>query len=277
MSGPFIQWNPLCNSQENDVAYAADPQRSGGASDPSIFDALLANKLFYQVSIMVTALAQMLTNKGYFPSDGSTNPPAALAALVSTLTNILTAADINNIFTNPIFTGSVNLNGTALSITGNAPAVYLQGTEGGNLEAQIQEVAGFLRFGGGPSLTERMALNLATGVLSADGVNALSGITPPAGDFSQKIATTNFVPAIYNKGGSRLTSPHTVVGFDNLSGGGTASITFSGASAFVNPPFVVCVNASSSSIPMVMNATTATGFVCSGPASSSFYWIAIGN
>ena len=83
----FIQWNPNQNNQESDAAYASDTQRVNGAANPSIFSSATANKLFYQNSTMVTALGQMLANKGYSVSD------ANLANLVTSLSNIETLAD----------------------------------------------------------------------------------------------------------------------------------------------------------------------------------------
>lgn len=94
MANNFLQWNPTCANQESDVAYAGDAQRSGGATNPSVFDATLANKLFYQTTILVTALTQMLTNKGYAPNDGSASPGTALANLESVLANLLTFNDL---------------------------------------------------------------------------------------------------------------------------------------------------------------------------------------
>jgi len=84
----FIQWNPTAANQETDAAYLADSQRAGGASDPSIFDAALANKLFYQLSTGMSALMDMMAYKGFSVSD------ASLATLQAQLANILTTADL---------------------------------------------------------------------------------------------------------------------------------------------------------------------------------------
>jgi hypothetical protein len=87
-SNNFLQWNPAATNQETDAAYLADSQRASGASDPSIFDAALANKLFYQLSTGMTALTQMMAYKGFPMSDVS------LSALAAQLANILTTADL---------------------------------------------------------------------------------------------------------------------------------------------------------------------------------------
>ena len=84
----FLQWNPSAANQESDLTYLADSQRVGGATDPSIFDAALANKLFYQLSTGMTALMQMMAYKGFPVSD------ASLGTLAAQLANILTTADL---------------------------------------------------------------------------------------------------------------------------------------------------------------------------------------
>lgn len=84
----LLQWNPTAANQETDAEYAADSQRSGGATDPSLFDATLANKMFYQLSTYLTALFTAFANKGFGTSD------ASLLALVSQCANFLTTADV---------------------------------------------------------------------------------------------------------------------------------------------------------------------------------------
>ncbi len=84
----LLVWNPTAANQQTDAAYAADSQRAGGATDPSFFDALLANKAFYQWSTYLTALFQSLAAKGISTSDSN------LPALVSACSNFLTTADV---------------------------------------------------------------------------------------------------------------------------------------------------------------------------------------
>ena len=84
----LLQWNPTAANQETDTTYAADSQRSGGATDPSMFLAPLANKLFYQVSTYLTALFTAFAAKGYATSDASVSVLAAQCA------NFLTTADV---------------------------------------------------------------------------------------------------------------------------------------------------------------------------------------
>lgn len=84
----FKQWNPAQVNQESDTQYASDSQRVGGAPDGTPFPAKTANKLFYQVSTGVTALMQMMANKGFVLND--TN----IGTLASVLSVIQTSADI---------------------------------------------------------------------------------------------------------------------------------------------------------------------------------------
>ena len=119
------QWNPTAANQETDTQYTADSQRAGGASNPSEFDARLANKLFYQVTTYVAALGQMLANKGI------TNSDVSLAALTTAMSNIITTADIRGnlqsvsyspslVFNAALYLGfQVTLSGgTSVAITG---------------------------------------------------------------------------------------------------------------------------------------------------------------
>jgi hypothetical protein len=93
-SNNFQQWNPNCNNQEDDPTYAADAQRTGGASSPSLFASVLANKFFFQLGIFLKAFMDMMVDKGFSPNDGSASPSTALVNLKTILANILTTADV---------------------------------------------------------------------------------------------------------------------------------------------------------------------------------------
>jgi len=82
----FLQWNPSQINQESDAEYLSETQRTGGAVS-GIFPSELANKLFYQVSTFVAALATALVNKGYEMQDTD------LSTLITAMANILTKAD----------------------------------------------------------------------------------------------------------------------------------------------------------------------------------------
>lgn len=82
------QWNPTAVNQETDAQYTADSQRAGGATDPSVFLSLLANKAFYQWSTYLTALFAAFAAKGFTTSDSNLN------TLTAVCSNFLTTADV---------------------------------------------------------------------------------------------------------------------------------------------------------------------------------------
>lgn len=83
-----LQWNPTQANQESNAAYLADGQRVGGATNPSIFDAVLANKLFNQLSNYIFALFTMYANKGFTTDDSN------ISTLITQCANFLTTADV---------------------------------------------------------------------------------------------------------------------------------------------------------------------------------------
>jgi hypothetical protein len=95
----FSQWNPGAANQENDATFQADSQRLSGAVNGEFWNDVLANKLLYQNSTFIRALALALVNKGYSPQDGTTpytadsSTNAAVSALATVFANILTNAD----------------------------------------------------------------------------------------------------------------------------------------------------------------------------------------
>jgi len=114
----FLQWNPTAANQESDSAYLGDSQRSGGAPTGVEFPSATANKLFYQISTFITALANSLVNKGYSPMDSN------ISSLQSVLANIVTFADLKpnltavSFSTNPQFNAQYT-NGFELDLAGN--------------------------------------------------------------------------------------------------------------------------------------------------------------
>lgn len=90
-SSDFLQWNPAANNQENDAAYSADTLRANGipsgvGGSGVLAPSLTHNKLYYQLSTMVAALAQFGANQGQTMSDANlTNLVTALEAFLATL------------------------------------------------------------------------------------------------------------------------------------------------------------------------------------------------
>lgn len=141
----MLQWNPGAVNQETDAAYLADSQRSGGATNPSVFASILANKLFYQCTTYLTALFTALANKGFTTSD------ASLATLTTACANFLTTADVRPGLQVVTYAGTVVFDATQangfqitlggnLSFTVNSPAVgqiitfnFIQDASGGRV------------------------------------------------------------------------------------------------------------------------------------------------
>lgn len=117
------QWNPSQTNQETDAAYTADSQRSGGATNPSIFASILANKLFYQMTTYLVALFTAFANKGFTTSD------ASLATLTAQCANFLTTADVRPDMLAATFASTMTLdfskaNGYQITLTGNTTLTF---------------------------------------------------------------------------------------------------------------------------------------------------------
>ena len=89
-SSNFLQWDAAKNNVLSDTDFASSTVRQQGIVSGIRIAAAsnLHNKLYYQVSTMVAALAGMLANKGYVISD------ADIAVLTSQLSVIMTSADM---------------------------------------------------------------------------------------------------------------------------------------------------------------------------------------
>lgn len=88
-SNNFLQWNAGKVNQDTDGEYVLETQRVGGAVS-GLFPSKLANKLFYQCSIMVAAMGEMMKDKGFEMSD------AVFADLITSLSHILTDAQFGS-------------------------------------------------------------------------------------------------------------------------------------------------------------------------------------
>jgi hypothetical protein len=82
------QFNPSQANQETDAAYTTDVTRVNGAGVDAIWPSISANKTLYQVTTYVTALGQMMANKGF------TNADTNLAALTTVMSNIVMSSDL---------------------------------------------------------------------------------------------------------------------------------------------------------------------------------------
>lgn len=147
-SNNLLQWNPTKANQENDAAYLTDAQRSGGAPNGQIFASLTANKLFYQLTTFVSAMAQMLAAKGYAISD------ADISALIVVLSDIVTKPELPLVQTN-------EFSGLVIKVTSNT---------------QLTIVANFINLWNptlGRSLRQSgVNLTVNTGTIGANGLDA---------------------------------------------------------------------------------------------------------
>ena len=131
----LLQWNPTAANQENDAAYLADSQRAGGATNPAIFEAQLANKAYFQWSTFLTALFTAFANKGFTTSDSN------LPTLTAQCANFLTTADLLPAVVNVPYAATVTLNAATANgfylqtLTGNLTIAAVTGASAGQLIA----------------------------------------------------------------------------------------------------------------------------------------------
>jgi len=93
----FLQWNPAENNMLTDVQYLGDSMRLNGAT-AQIYPSNVHNKFAYQTTTFITAMAQMLANRGYTVSDSS------LPALISVFDELVDKSGAT-------MTGNLILNG----------------------------------------------------------------------------------------------------------------------------------------------------------------------
>jgi hypothetical protein len=119
-------------NQENDATYLADATRTGGAQVGTAFPSPLGNKIFYQLTTFVAALAGMLAAKGYDTSD------ADISALQTVLANIKTAADFRAPLAVLTFSATPAYNagaddGFQMQLTGNVTGPTITGQTAGQV------------------------------------------------------------------------------------------------------------------------------------------------
>lgn len=85
----FLQFDASKNNMMSDASYSASTFLARGAVT-GVASSSAHNKLFYQISTMMAAIAQMMETKGYTISDTS------LATLITELSHIMTEADMSS-------------------------------------------------------------------------------------------------------------------------------------------------------------------------------------
>ncbi len=296
----FQQWNPTQANQESDTAYAADSQRSGGAPASSILPSATANKVLYQVTTFVAALAQALANKGYPMSD------ANLATLEGQLANIMTLADMNAYATVAALNAAVALlaplNSPALT---GAPSAPTPGAGDNSTRiattAFLNAVLASYATQGWVSGNYMPVVNpVCTGTLNIAGAGGAVCLGPGPSDNSTRVPNTNWVWAAIN---SLFPSSHQGAGFlgqggwqklangviiqwgsGQFTGAANSAVNFAFPTSFPNwaGPVVGCnsnggVTSDFPSFNFVPgNLSSFTGY-CSADGTHGFYYIAIGN
>jgi len=94
----FLQWDPDQKNINTDAEYLASTMRKNGAS-AEIYPSMLHNKAMYQVTTMVTALAEAFASKGLSMQDSS------LSALTTNLSSIATTAATNKFTADQVLLG----------------------------------------------------------------------------------------------------------------------------------------------------------------------------
>lgn len=129
----FLQWNPGSANQESDATYLADSLRSGGATVNAILGSPLANKLFYQASTMVTAIADAMVAQGINASDVSLSTLANnFLAFVQKTAAALTAQVVVAFSATPAFDASQG-SSFDMTLTGNVSGSTLINLVAGQL------------------------------------------------------------------------------------------------------------------------------------------------
>jgi hypothetical protein len=122
----ILPWNPTGANQETDAAYAADSQRSGGATNPSFFLSVLANKLFFQMTAVAYSLCTAMAAKGFTMDDNNT------AAMIAAFEQLVTSAAILPPLVVETFASSMTFNCTTANgfyvlLTGNVTSLTVSG------------------------------------------------------------------------------------------------------------------------------------------------------
>jgi hypothetical protein len=138
MSSNFLIWNPSGSNQETDTEYSGDAQRTGGFQTNQLVPSPLLNKVLFQASTMVTALADALVVAGYSPQDSSLS---ALTAM------IVAAFGVNAGLQELAYTATPAWNGTAYStfemtLTGNVTSQTFTGLTAGQTITFIWKQSG---------------------------------------------------------------------------------------------------------------------------------------
>lgn len=121
----FQQWNPAENNQETDAEYTSDAQRADGSPIGVEFPSATANKLHFQISTMVAAIAAFMVAQGQNALDSNLSNLTVdfTAAITALVTNLL--APIGSFVDNQ--SGSVQIPGTPIIVKWGISAALATG------------------------------------------------------------------------------------------------------------------------------------------------------
>lgn len=198
MATNFLVWNPNANNQKTDSQYAADTSRLNGAT-AGVFESTLGNKLFFQTTSMVGAIAKMLSDQGLTVNDGSANVDGNdFDQLVATVKNLVTGQllGIRVITSTGTYTPTTGTNSVIVEVLGGGGA------------------------GGSCAATDSSHVSVGTGGASGSYgmgryTSAFSGVTVTVGAGGAPVAGAGGSSGGTSSFGALLTSPG--------GGGGTTS------------------------------------------------------
>lgn len=215
----LLQWNPTAANQESDAQYLADSQRVGGATDPSIFEAELANKAFYQWSTYLTALFQAFAAKGFTTSDSNLNTLAATCSAFLTSNDLIA---VRSQVGGPLISATQASNTYGSSPTTAAIMAFTQSNSSNYLFAAC-DAQGNANF-----------WVQASGLISASSLQLSGSITTVGGANIQGGITTSTIMASGNITGGGLISNGSASVAGNLSTGGFVSVGGNLTAASIN-------------------------------------------
>lgn len=133
MTTNFIQVNPGAANQENDATFASDSLTTGGVGTDAILPSPWLNKVWFQSSTFIAALATSMSNKGFTLSD------ANISTLTGVLANLLTYADpVVGPLSSPSFSSTIAFDASAsntldVTLSGNVTAFSIANTRTGQV------------------------------------------------------------------------------------------------------------------------------------------------
>ena len=221
-SNNIQQFNGGQVNTESDAQYTADVLRTGGALTGGLFPSPTANKMFYQWSTFLAALAQSLANKGYTISD------ANLASLTAVLANVVTEADLGAALAVVSFASSIAFDASTISprvgafqltLTGNVTPTTLANTTAGQvlIFIVIQDGTGGHTFAWPSSVTGGVVINPTASSITVQAfvvaaTGAIVPLVPTPSFITTQNQPSNLLDTVYQNTGTTPRWVNVVVG-----------------------------------------------------------------